>query len=344
MRTHSAPFLLKELKLEVTHECHLRCIHCSSLAEAECSRQMTWNDCKRILDEAAEIGVKEIAFSGGEPLCWEHLVKAIAYATSKNINLSLYTTGIAPNALTVLEELKNAGLQRVIFSVFGSLSKQHEAVTLVNGSFDRTIYAVRGCIALGLDVEFHFVPMSDNYTELRRVAELARELSVSRVSVLRLVPQGRGAEYDGLKLSDNENRILRQTIIDLRTEGYDIRIGSPYNILMLKENPECCAGIDRMTISPDLKTSPCDAFKQISPDMIGVSNTFANLADHSITDCWSKSPYLQKIREYLTSPFTDKCCSCGVLENCLSGCVAQKFYSYGTLAKCPDPMCMSARL
>lgn len=110
---------------------------------------------------------------------------------------------------------------------------------------------------------------------------------------------------------------------------------------MLKENPECCAGIDRMTISPDLKISPCDAFKQISPELIGVPNTFSNIANHTLAECWNKSPYFQKIREYLTSPFADKCSSCGVLKNCLSGCVAQKFYSNGTLSKCPDPMCFN---
>lgn len=339
MKTHSAPFLLKELKLEVTHVCHLKCVHCSSLAEAECSRQMTWNDYKRILDEAAEIDVKEIAISGGEPLCWEHLSTAVAYAVSKNINLSLYTTGIAHNALSILKDLKESGLKRIIFSVLGSTSARHEAATLSDGSFNGTIIAVQNCITLGFNVEFHFVPMSDNYEELRPVAKLAHELGVSRISALRLVPQGRGAQHVDLKLKDNENKILRQTIIDLRNEGHDIRVGSPYNIFMLKENPECCAGIDRMTISSNLNISPCDAFKQISPDMLGVSNEYSNLTNHSIAECWIKSPYLQKIRDYLTSPFAEKCNSCGVLKNCLSGCAAQKFYSYGTLGKFPDPMC-----
>jgi pyrroloquinoline quinone biosynthesis protein E len=301
---------------------------------------MTWNACKRIVDEATDLGVKEIAISGGEPLCWEHLSSVVAYATSKNINLTLYTTGIAPNAHSIFKTLKNSGLPRVIFSVFGSSSKQHEAVTLTDGSFDGTINAVQKCVALGFEVEFHFVPMSGNYTALRSVAELARGLGVSRVSALRLVPQGRGVKFEGLKLKDEENKSLRQTIIALRNEGYDIRVGSPYNILMLKENPGCCAGIDRMTISPDLKLSPCDAFKQISPDMLGLSNEYSDLIGHSIEECWNKSPYLKKIREYLTSPFANKCSLCGVLENCLSGCVAQKFYSNGTLAKCPDPMCM----
>jgi hypothetical protein len=46
------------------------------------------------------------------------------------------------------------------------------------------------------------------------------------------------------------------------------------------------------------------------------------------------------VRRYLTTPFADQCSECGALEDCLSGCMAQKFHARGGLAKCPDPMCL----
>lgn len=341
MKMHAAPFTLKEIKLEVTHACLLRCVHCSSLAGATCIRQMRWEECKRILKEASEMEVTKVDFSGGEPLLWGSLPNAIAYATEHGIDPSLYTTGIAPHAVAIFEALKAAGLKRVIFSVFGKEKERHETVTLVKGSFDDTLNSLKFCLKLGFNVEIHFVPMSINFEELRPVSELALELGVSRISVLRLVPQGRGSDYENLKLSFEENLALRKTITELRNEGHDIRVGSPYNIFMMRKNPECCSGIDRMTISPDLRISPCDAFKQITPEVIGITDDFCNLSDKSLVDCWEKSVYLQKIREYLTTPFAEKCNECKMLENCLSGCVAQKFYSYGKLAKSPDPMCLA---
>jgi radical SAM protein with 4Fe4S-binding SPASM domain len=96
-----------------------------------------------------------------------------------------------------------------------------------------------------------------------------------------------------------------------------------------------------LTISPDLRISPCDAFKQITPEMLGTSSEFYSLAKSSLVDCWEKSSYMQKIREYLTTPFAEKCSGCNTLENCLSGCMAQKFYAYGELGKRPDPMCLA---
>lgn len=340
MRMHTAPFLLKELKLEVTHVCHLQCIHCSSLAGAECTRQMKWDDFKRIIDEAHKLNVEEITISGGEPLCWQSLPRAVRYIVKLKMKLTLYTTGIAPNAISILGELRVAGLSRVIFSIYGGSRQHHEDVTLTRGSFAGTVNAVKKCLGLGFKVEFHFVPMSSNYLALRSVVGLAHTLGVDRVSVLRLVPQGRGSEYEKLQLSKNANSSLRQTIFDLAKEGHDIRVGSPYNILMLNANPECCAGIDRLTVSPDLRIAPCDAFKQITPQMVGIANDFSCLGQNSLGDCWAKSPYLGKIREFLTTPFADECLSCRVLNNCLSGCVAQKFHFYGMLAKLPDPMCL----
>jgi radical SAM protein with 4Fe4S-binding SPASM domain len=284
--------------------------------------------------------VDEIAISGGEPLLWESLLKAVSYAVEQDIEVSLYTTGIAPNAMAIFQDLKGAGLSRAIFSVYGENRETHERVTLLEGSFDSTMDSIRGCIELGLKVEIHFVPMAANYRKLRLVAELARSMGIDRVSVLRLVPQGRGADDGKLKLSREESLALRESIIELIGEGYDIRVGSPYNFFGLKNNPECCAGIDRMTISPDLKITPCDAFKQITPEMIGTSNEFSTLEVNSLADCWMKSSYLQKIREYLTTPFAEKCSGCNSIERCLSGCVAQKYYAHGGLMKLPDPMCL----
>lgn len=163
---------------------------------------------------------------------------------------------------------------------------------------------------------------------------------LERISVLRLVPQGRGRKEKDGQLSHSQNLELRKIIKKLRFDGYDIRLGSPYNFLMLRENPQCRSGIDRMTIGPDLRIFPCDAFKHIAPEEVGASNEFSNLRDYSLYECWRNSPYFGVVREYLTTEFEIECKICKKLKACLSGCMAQKFYAYGESKKCPDPMCL----
>jgi len=340
MRPHRPPFILKEIKVEVTHACNLCCVHCSSMATAQSKRHMSWDDCRGILEEAALMDVKEVAFSGGEPLIWDRIEDAVTLASQRGMHTCLYTSGCAPGAEKLMRGLRDSSLNRVVFSVFGVSCAHHEAVTSVKGSYDLTMRMVECAVGLGLKAEFHFVPTSVNYHDLEEIADQAQKLGVTRVSVLRLVPQGRAANTPDMQLSRKQNLRLRESILRLRSEGHDIRVGSPYNFLMLRDKPECCSGIDRLTIGPDLRIFPCDAFKHIPPERLGLGPEYSNLQDHTLAECWQHSPYLRVVRQYLTTDFAAACAKCDCLEECLSGCMAQKFHANGDLRKCPDPMCL----
>jgi len=342
MEWHKPPFKLKEIKIEVTHDCMLHCVHCSSVADEISGRSMDWTSCKKLLDEASILGTRTIAFSGGEPLLWAHINEAIAKAAQSGAEVYIYTSANVPKAEKKLEELYQDGLSRVMFSIFGADATHHEKITNIPGSFNKTIATAIYCANIGLTTEFHFVPLAYNCNELPEIANKGRNMGIKRISVLRLVPQGRGAKTNE-ELSHDQNIELRKTIKDLRDHGHDIRLGSPYNFLMLREKPQCCSGIDRLTVGPDLRIFPCDAFKHILPSDIGASSDYSSLATHSLAECWEKSSYLNVVREYLMADFAPECVMCAKLEVCLSGCMAQKFYAFGELKKCPDPMCLLKR-
>jgi radical SAM protein with 4Fe4S-binding SPASM domain len=343
MKPHKPPFHLKELKIEVTHDCKLKCVHCSSMSTEVSSKTMTWSKCRNIIDEATEMGVEKVSFSGGEPLLWSNLCDAVSLSKKNGMQVSVYTTGNTPHALQELERLHAAGLNKIMFSIFSSDEANHEKVTCVKGSFNISLGAVKKAVELNLDVEFHFVPLASNFMDIEKIVKMATSEGVDRVSILRLVPQGRAIHEQHNLLSHEQNILLRGKILELRELGYNIRTGSPYNFLILKEKPACCSGIDRLTIGPDLKIYPCDAFKHISPEMVNANSAFSSLKDHSLYDCWKKSQYLKTVREYLTTPFADACKKCNYLEKCLSGCVAQKIHYNSPSLKCPDPMCIMQR-
>ena len=338
--TNDTSFNLKEIKLEVTHDCLLNCVHCSSMSTSKSGLKMDWPIFEKILDEAYRMGVNEVAFSGGEPLLWDYIEDGISKSLKYRIRTVLYTTGNAPGAEHILRNLHLSGLDRVVFSIFGANLEEHEAVTKHEGSFERTIEISRYCSGIGLNTEFHFVPLSWNYRELPQIADLAMNSGISRISVLRFVPQGRGSNITNGQLSHSQNIELRNTIKDLRNEGHNIRLGSPYNFLMLRKNPQCLSGIDRMTIGPDYRIFPCDAFKHISPEDIGTNSDYSNIRDQSLKDCWERSTYFNTVREYLMGYIAKECSTCSKFDDCKSGCMAQKFYAYGGLFQGPDPMCL----
>ncbi len=61
---------LREIKIELTRNCPLACIHCSSEGYPGNSAALTKEAVLSIVDEAADLAVASIVFSGGEPLLW----------------------------------------------------------------------------------------------------------------------------------------------------------------------------------------------------------------------------------------------------------------------------------
>ena len=333
-------FNLREIKLEVTYRCPLACIHCSSDASPSSALEMTPTDCFRIVSDATEMGVERVAFSGGEPLMWEALDEAVRLASCGGMRVSIYTSGNVPMLAEKLRNLRQSGLQTCVFSVFGATELAHERMTRTSGSYQRTREAIIYALECGLRVELHFVPLSDNFRELEPIVIAANGWGVSRISVLRLVPQGRASLLKSHLLNRVQNLQLKRIVEKLRSQGFDVRTGSPYNFLMLNDQPKCSSGVDRLIVGPDLRIYPCDAFKQVNAEEIVGTMELSTLKSNRLLDCWRNSPFLAAVREYVAGPSAEPCSSCPMLSKCLSGCLAQKVIESGCLVTRPDPMCL----
>lgn len=342
MKYHKLPFIPQEIKIELTYKCTLTCMHCSSDASSENCVEISDKICFNLIEQANNLGTTEIAFSGGEPLLCDYLWKAIELCNAKNIRSKVYTSGTVDEFKSIIDSLKSCGLDTIIFSLYSPIKEEHEDITRVYGSFEHTINSIKYAKTLKLDTELHYVVLARNYKRLPELCELARKLHVSRISLLRFVPQGRGS----LLLNDIMSKVqyveLRKIIENLREKGNQIRTGSPFNFLLVNSNPACYSGINRLIIAPDLRIYPCDAFKQVKAEEIVGTLQYSSLEKHSLEDCWEKSPYLNSIRKYLTTEFVPPCSECINLEMCLSGCLAQKVIQYGNLEKRQDPLCIKS--
>src|ERR1700751_2269993 len=116
------------LLAEITYRCPLHCPYCSnpvaaSLREAQhhprvaASRngELPTDEWKRVIREAAALGVLQIGFSGGEPLARRDLVDLVRAAREANLYTNLITSGIGLDEHRV-QLLHNAGLDSVQLS------------------------------------------------------------------------------------------------------------------------------------------------------------------------------------------------------------------------------------
>lgn len=343
---------LKELKIELNKYCPLTCIHCSSNAHSGNNIHLSRESVISLVEQAAKLKVESIIFSGGEPLLWPWLDDAVNACTFYGLHCSLYSTGITmtgDGAQKILN-LKRCGLKRVIFSLYSPIEEDHEAITRQIGSFNKTVTAMRATGNSAIEREIHFVPLRRNYEHLFKLVKLAKDLGIRKISILRFVPQGRG---EALKKS--HEMLMHKETVGLRTlilrcrEKHDmeIRLGSPYNIMMLNTDVDCIAAWRTLCIGPNGNIYPCDAFKNIEPCDIGLEDPYNNILTHSLRECWECSTYLGTIRRYLTTPFGEPCSKCKELDRCKSGCLAQKVLEQesienGDIAKRPDPLCLKS--
>ena len=332
-------YILEEIKLELTYRCLLKCIHCSSESCTDGMPEMSFEEAASIVEQAIHMNVKRMSFSGGEPMLWENLEKLIQTCCNAGLHNTVYSSGVIPGSIATIKRLKTSGLNKIIFSLYAASSDLHDSITMTDDSFQRTLGAIQFANSIGLVTEVHFVPVSNNYLELPTIAELVSKCGVKRISILRFVPQGRGTRQKNICLTKKETRELRE-LIDRARKFISIRIGSPYSILLSSRSPKCMAGVDRLTIAPDLTISPCDAFKRLNcVDVVG-TDEYSLLDKWTLQECWAKSPYLDIVREYIKKPFSTPCSSCEDLAQCHSGCTAQKYLKYGMFKKAPDPLCL----
>lgn len=83
------------LILDITHSCNLSCRICDIWKTKETELDLDKGLVKRMLSEAKDSGIKEIALSGGEPLLRDDIFEIFEYAKKINIkNLGVLTNGL----------------------------------------------------------------------------------------------------------------------------------------------------------------------------------------------------------------------------------------------------------
>lgn len=151
---------LKELKIEVTYNCPLACVHCSSEANDANTVFITKTKCFSIITQAAKMGVEKIAFSGGEPLVWDGIEEAVKLCNENNIETSIYTSGNCVDIDAKFKILASSHLKKAIFSIYSPDESEHVRITRKHDSFKNTLSAISACKSNGIVPEIHFVAFS----------------------------------------------------------------------------------------------------------------------------------------------------------------------------------------
>lgn len=272
--------------IEVTDKCNLHCVMCvHGQGEVPDTGFMDFDFACKLLDECKRSKVSSIKLNWrGEPALYSRLGDLIKYAKKIGIPEVQLNTNGNPFTKDRIEEVINAGLDRIIFSVDGVAKNTYEKIR-VGGDYQRLINNIEHFIdfkkRMGLKKPFirvQMVRMKENMHEVKGFINLWR------------------GKVDDIRISD----------VTDRGQGGHLEVGDQVTV----GRRRCPQPWQRLVVSWDGLVLPCcsDWYRKW---IVG------NAKKQSLGDIWRSEP-MQKIRklnlENKLNEF-EPCKSCFVKES-----------------------------
>ncbi|MGB2762272.1 MAG: radical SAM protein [Minisyncoccales bacterium] len=330
------PPYLKEVHVDVTSACNLRCRHCYQepyLNPLSSGTDLRTEEILNLLDQMRELNVTKFVLSGGEPFLRTDLLEIIDYAFSQGIFLStLFTNGTIANS-SIVNYLSSYKFPTYIaVSIDGDDSESHDFLR-GQGSFQKTIdflKLLRSFKYQGARFQYlvDTIVHRRNYKKLLSMFNLFRSIGVPRWRIA--MPRDQGS-YTSFKseIGVNETevfseyeKLIREYLTYFRNIGnylpMDIQIESIFRTSMLTKkrinvfflSDSCCEyKRNAIAIKPNGDVTICTAFTNLA---------LGNIRENSLAEIWY-SDKTQKIKN-LSIGEIEECKDCQYIAFCGTGC------------------------
>jgi pyrroloquinoline quinone biosynthesis protein E len=315
----------------------LHCPYCSnplSIGEAKYQDELATEDWTRVFHEAAELGVLQLALTGGEPLVRRDAEELVRGSRDAGLYSTLVTAG-TPFTRRRAEALLEAGLDHVQISIQDSDPISSDRIGGTK-SFSKKIEAAHLARELGFPLTINVVLHRHNLDRIESIIALAEELDARRIELANTQYQGWAAINRHALMPSWAQLEHGEAVVQAARE----RIGPKMEILWVlpdyfEEFPKPCMGgwgRDAMVIAPNGDVLPCQAASTI-PDL-----EFVNVRDKPLGEIWFESEAFQRFRGTDWMPEPCRSCPLDRQEADFGGCRCQALALVGD-ASATDPVC-----
>src|SRR5438477_10333538 len=338
------------LLAEITYRCPLHCPYCSNpvalpvaalLGEAPrrpqgggySNGELTTDEWRRVIREAAALGVLQIGFSGGEPLARRDLAELVRAAREANLYTNLITSGIGLDDDRV-RALRDAGLDSIQLSFQSDNTDLADEIAGAR-THQRKLDAAAKIRAAGIPLSLNFVIHRRNIDRLVEMIALAEFLQAERVELANVQFYG-WAFLNRAALLPTREQVGRAREIATAAKA---RLAGKIDIFYVlpdyyETRPKPCLngwGQRYLTVNPIGDVFPCPTASSAIPDL-----RFENVRARSLDWIWRESESFNRFRgtEWMPEP----CQSCPQREIDFGGCRCQAALLTGNAAN-TDPVC-----
>ena len=281
---------LGELVLELTYNCNLGCSHCYNEKDINLKEEISFEDAKKIIDDASSLGVSSMILTGGECTITKDFLKIARYIREKRISLEIFTNG---QTLFDNEKLFNDIVElypyRVSLSLYSMNPEIHEKITKVKGSHSKTVSVIKKLRKKNVFVGIKCFLTSVNASAYSEISNFAAENGCATTIDCNFVPNP--------ACNNIEMQATEEQFVDIfSNKSSSLRIKIPINKYTknFKNSSVCMAGRKMLTVTPSLDVVCCPSFKK----------KIGDLKEESLIEIWKssdKNSELNKIKKIVHS-------------------------------------------
>ncbi|MFW5803979.1 MAG: radical SAM/SPASM domain-containing protein [bacterium] len=290
---------LTSLTIEVTKQCNEVCVHCYLPEEDKKNGKfLPLKKLKDIIDEACEMGLLQVTFTGGEPLLHPDFFEILRYAREKDLMISVLSnlTLVTERHTELFKEINLNSTQVSLYSMDG---ETHDFITQLSGSFEKTMNAIQLFLKNDIPIAISCPVINKNYHHFKDVLKWAEENRISASTDLDLSAQ---TNYETINLSSattpEQNKELLQEMLEEDKDWQNAIINEYAKGVKTKDNleqPPCSVGNDSMFISCEGIAYPCPSWQSFK---------IADLNTMTLKEAWDdKNPKVTELRKIKRKDF-----------------------------------------
>jgi len=307
--------------IEVTTACNFNCQWCY-VGKVK-PKHMPKEQLFQLLKELKKAGVKQVTFSGGEPLLYPHLKDAMKFAKDLGLVIHMNTNGYLFTEETA-KELKSLGLSQIEVNLDSLDRKKHDEVRGKEGAFERAILAFKNAKKAGITCVSHTVLTKENEDEILDIIKFVRNLGVERCRIWDMMLSGSAKDKKHLLPTRYLELLKEISRFAKKTGAVRIEAGEP--LFPLDFDPElpvvdswcvCARGL-LINIAVDGDVYFCCTFRKSLYNIFDAIKNKKDLAE------WHRLMLKRFLQRYKPAK---RCLTCEFWEKCRGGCLTRSGYT-----------------
>jgi len=303
---------LGSLTIEVTSSCNFLCRHC--YVDQSSNNFLEYETIIGIIDEARDLGVLDILFTGGEILLRDDILEIVTYAREKHIRVSLMSNS---SLLTedFVKSLSNLYISEFSTTLFSLDNEKNDFITRSRGSTHKIMKSLELLEKYKIPTRVKVPLLNINGDDYSLIEEYCNQHGFTCASSPVIFPRKDKGVEPLEHLTTNEQ--LSRIITSFREKDND-----SFPIVFNKKERICKSLQYSLAIDSSGKVFPCNSF------FYEVGNIF----NDSLKNIWLESSKLREVQDMTNEQLND--CNDCIYNVWCSFCPGISFGENNSFLKC----------